>query len=100
MDEIPSYASPPVGMAKARLSAASIVSFVCGVLFCLPLFTSIVAIICGIIGIRATRTPAVRGRGFAIAGLVLGIVGMLLWVGGVGGFVHCCWEPGAARGAA
>lgn len=68
---------------------ASLVSFVFGVLFfAVPFISSfwaiiglifpILAIIFGIIGmVRTKRDPSLKGRGFAIAGLILGIIGLM-----------------------
>ena len=75
---------PPVEMQNAyaygppsRTSAAAVVSLVTGILGCLVV-TPFVAIVSGIVGIRATRDLAVRGRAMAVAGLILG----LLWIFG------------------
>lgn len=75
---------PPLQMQNAyayvppsRTSAAAITSLITGILGCL-FITPIIAIVTGIVGIRATRDPAVRGRGLAVAGLILG----LLWIFG------------------
>ncbi|MCS7034936.1 MAG: DUF4190 domain-containing protein [Phycisphaerae bacterium] len=54
-------------------SVAAIVSLICGILGCFIL-PAIIAIIAGIVGIAATSNPNVRGRGMAIAGLVLGLI--------------------------
>lgn len=80
------YAAP--GMQPTRTSAAAVTSLICGVLGCF-IVTGIVAIITGIIGLRATRNPQVKGRGLAIAGLTLGLVfglggGGCLLAGGAG----------------
>lgn len=55
----------------------AIASLVCGLLLCIPL-CSLLAIIFGIIGIKKTGPGKRRGQGMAIAGLVLGCVGMLV----------------------
>lgn len=67
-------------MPPTRTSAAAVTSLICGLLGCFVV-TGIIAIITGIIGLRATRDPNVRGRGLAIAGLVLGV---LFGLGGAG----------------
>jgi hypothetical protein len=75
----------------SRTSGAAIASLVCGLLLCIPVITGLVAIITGIAGIVETGKPAVRGRGMAIAGLILGIFS----VGGyalVGAGVFAMWE--------
>lgn len=60
-------------------SGMAIASFICGLLFCIP-FASLLAIIFGAIGIRRTRDENVGGRGFAIAGLVLGSASLAFMV--------------------
>ena len=85
----PAYSPQPQAMytppgapldAPPRTSGAAVTSLICGLLGCLPvLITSILAVIFGIIGIRTTRDPRYTGRGLAIAGLVLGIIGLLIW---------------------
>ena len=73
----PQYASPthqtmqPTG----GRSGMALASFICGLIFCFPV-TSLLAIIFGIIGIVQTNDNRRTGRGFAIAGLILGCVGI------------------------
>src|SRR3954469_372071 len=85
MSEVPSYARPDDSLAKVRLSAASMTSFVMGLLLCIPVITSLLAIVFAAVGFRATRpgggSSGRRGRGFAIAGLILGIIGLVIWSG-------------------
>ena len=69
------YSLPPA----TRTSAAAITSLVCGLLMCIPLVTGLVAVLTGIIGISATSNAAVRGRGMAIAGLILGLISLGGW---------------------
>jgi hypothetical protein len=75
----------------SRMSGAAITSFVCGLILCVPFLTGLVAAITGIVGISATGNPAVRGRGLAIAGLILGLLNIGLWLAFSGGmlvFLH------------
>jgi hypothetical protein len=44
-----------------------------------PFLPSLLAVIFGGVGISAKRNRAVSGRGMAVAGLVLGIIGLLGW---------------------
>ena len=67
-------------MAPPPASGVSIASVVCGACFCLPLIPSLLAVILGFIGIRKTRNPYVGGRGLSIAGLVMGVIGLGLWL--------------------
>lgn len=71
---------------QTRTSAAAVTSLVCGLLLCIPGVTALVAIICGIIGISVTGNPMVKGRGMAIAGLILGLLNIVGWTGIVGGY--------------
>jgi hypothetical protein len=65
--------------AISRTSGAAITSLVCGLILCVPFVTGLVAIITGIIGIGQTGKPGVKGRGMAMAGLILGIISLLGW---------------------
>lgn len=82
----PNYGAPQpgYGVPATRTSGAAIASLICGILGCIPVITSLLAIILGFVGISATGKPGVSGRGLAIGGLILGIVGLLGW--GIGGY--------------
>src|ERR1051326_5613116 len=66
-------ATPP------RSSPLPITSFVCGCLLCIPIIPGLIASIFGVIGIKQTQSPHVGGKGFAIAGLILGLVNLAGW---------------------
>lgn len=69
--------------APRRGNGAAVASLVLGLLACVPLLTSLLAVILGVVGIRKTRDPAVNGKGLAVAGLVLGLIGLAGWsIGG------------------
>lgn len=92
------HAQPAYGYGQpTRTSAAAVTSLICGIVGCLAI-TPIIAIITGLVGIRATANPAVRGRGLAIAGIILGVLWLLSFAAaGAGGFA--VWknsEPPAA----
>ncbi len=61
-------------------STASVVALVAGFLLCLGPITGMVAVIAGFVGLRAAaRDPAaVGGRGLATAGIVLGLVNLVV----------------------
>jgi hypothetical protein len=86
------YGYPPAGQfgyqpgyppAGRRTSPVAIAALICGVvqfflgLFAVNFVLAIPAIICGAIGLRQTRQRGEGGRGLAIAGLVLGILGIV-----------------------
>ncbi|MGH3408305.1 MAG: DUF4190 domain-containing protein [Streptosporangiaceae bacterium] len=58
----------------------AIIALVCGIVQILFGILSIPAIICGAIALKQTAARGERGRGMAIAGLVLGILGFLFWL--------------------
>ena len=88
-----------------KSNVASIVSLVCGVLGCVGI-TAIVAIICGIIGIKNANRPefAGKGKGMALAGLILGVVFLGVWgmglAGGAAGFLMAVKGTEAPRNQA
>ena len=69
----PQYPNPAM---VQRTSAAAVASLIFGILGCL-IITGIIAIITGFIGLGATKNPNVKGRGMAIAGIILGLIGTL-----------------------
>lgn len=72
-----SYDSTGPGTKSNPLAIASLIT---GVLLCIPIFPAIAAIICGALGMKRAKDPNVGGKGMAVAGLTLGIVGLLGWV--------------------
>jgi hypothetical protein len=89
----PGYSMP----STSRTSAAAVTSLVCGLIFCIPGLTGLIAVITGGVGIAATSNPAVKGRGMAIAGLILGLLSLAGWgvLGLVG--VHVYQKSGPQR---
>ncbi|MGA2440373.1 MAG: GYF domain-containing protein [Tepidisphaeraceae bacterium] len=78
----PDYATAvaqPYGQPISGSSGMAIASLVCGLLICVPV-CSLLAIIFGIIGIRQTGGGKRGGQGMAIAGLVLGAVGLMFFL--------------------
>jgi hypothetical protein len=75
----PDFQSPPPAQVRNRLPLASLILGL--VSLCLGIITGIPAIICGIIGLkRISRQPEVyAGKRFAIGGIILGCVGIVLW---------------------
>jgi hypothetical protein len=71
----PYAAYPP----PKRTNGLAIASLICGIVGCVPLITSLAAVLLGILGLRKTKDPTVGGKGLAIAGLVLGLVGLAGW---------------------
>lgn len=84
------YVQPGMPGERPRASAAAIASLIFGILGCVPFLTSILAVILGIVGIRKTRDPRYTGKGIAIAGLILGLLGIVGW-GTMGGGVYALY---------
>jgi prepilin-type processing-associated H-X9-DG protein len=63
--------------APRKRNGMAIASLVCGLLGCIPI-ASVLAVIFGIIGIRKSKNPHVGQKGWAIAGIVLGFLGVLI----------------------
>jgi hypothetical protein len=79
---VPPSAGMPSGYGVSepkRTNGPAIASLVCGVLGCVPFITSLIAIGLGIIGLKKAKDPQVGGKGLAIAGLILGILGIGGW---------------------
>jgi len=83
--DVPPYPPGPLGYGdynlspRLRTSGMAVTSFILGLIWCIPILTGIAAIIFGIFGIRATRSPAVKGRMLAVTGLILGIMSTFGW---------------------
>jgi hypothetical protein len=80
-------------MSRPGTSGAAIGSLICGILGCIPVITSLLAIILGIIGIKSTSGGRAGGRGMAIAGLLLGLLGIAGW-GAFGALGLWGWSQG------
>ncbi len=78
----PAYqrSSYPARRIAGTLNRPALFSFICGLLMCVP-FAAPLAIILGTIGFRHGRRPNIGGTGFATVGLMLGIVGTVIWIG-------------------
>jgi prepilin-type processing-associated H-X9-DG protein len=80
----PSPSAQPVAYTPPRYNfrtprpGLNVAALVCGLLFFIPP-VALIAVILGIIGIVKTAGTRGRGRGFAITGLVLGLVGLALF---------------------
>jgi hypothetical protein len=80
----PPFGQQPYGQGgypqrPASTSGAAIGSLICGILGCIPFITSVLAIILGIVGIKATSNNRAGGRALAIIGLILGLLGVGGW---------------------
>jgi hypothetical protein len=79
------YVQPP-----RRANGSAIASLIFGILGCVPFLTGLLAVVLGIVGLRKTRDPSVGGKGMAIAGLVLGLISIVLW-GLFGGGIYSAY---------
>jgi hypothetical protein len=74
----PAYNPPPGG--QQQTSGAAIAALVLGLLSCIP-GVGLLAVIFGFAGVGKTKDPRFGGRGFAVTGIVLGILSLLIWAG-------------------
>jgi hypothetical protein len=80
--------APPAGQyaAPAKYNVLSIVALCCGVvqfilgIVSLNILLAIPAVICGAIGMKQIKERNEQGKGLAIAGLVLGILGIIYFI--------------------
>jgi len=77
--------NPPPG--QSRTSGAAVASLICGIVGC-TIIGGLLGLILGLVGISATKNPAVKGRGMAITGLILSILFLGLWALGCSGMYH------------
>lgn len=68
---------PPAN--PTTLSKSALLSFIFGILGCIPFVTSILAFFLGIVGIFATGKPGVRGRWMAVVGVIFAVIGIGFW---------------------
>lgn len=66
---------------RGKMSVWSVAALVCSLIFCCPIVT-LVGLILGIIGLFDTRGARRRGRGLAIAAIILGLVVTVTWIVG------------------
>jgi hypothetical protein len=62
-----------------KTNGFAIASLIFGILGCVPFVTGLLAVILGIVGIKAGNDPQRGGKGMAVAGLLLGILSIGLW---------------------
>jgi hypothetical protein len=75
------------GFEQPKTDGVSIASLVLSLLCCAP-----VGLILGFVGISRTKGGKRKGRGLAITGVVLGLLGLLLWIGmGIAAIAGVAW---------
>lgn len=74
-------------------SIAALAGFACGVFLIVPFGAGIASVVLGIMGLRETREPWVRGRRLAVAAIALGLVNIVGW-GGYAEFISGISAPG------
>jgi len=80
----------PETMAESRLSKSSLTSMIVSIfsIVCCPIGSVVgfLGLLLGIVGLMRTSAVGVHGRGLAITGIVLGLIGMVIGTGLVIGF--------------
>jgi hypothetical protein len=72
------YAHCPKPTPRGGVQRNGLSSFVCGFLFFVPLIMQVYAIGLGLLAVRGQ--PKSLDRGFGIAGIAMGIGGLLFWI--------------------
>ena len=82
----PTYASPspyggqPVRQTQNGLGVAALVLSILGIVGCIPFVGGVLGIVFGILGMKNADRGIATNKGMAKAGLIIGIVGLGLWV--------------------
>jgi hypothetical protein len=95
------YQMPPTGQAplppQRRMSKSALISFILGLLFCVPLLTGALAVLMGIVGFVKTGKPGVTGRWMAITGGLLGLASIIFWLLFGAGILALVWGTQGPR---
>lgn len=103
-------AQAPDAITESRLSKSSLTSMIVSILsiICCPVGSVLgfIGLVLGVIGLMRTSAVSVHGRGMAITGIILGLIGMVIGTGlvigitqGVGMFVKPAEQSIVALGA-
>jgi len=82
----PAYASPspyggqPVRPTQNGLGVAALVLSILGIVGCIPLIGGVLGIVFGILGMKNADKGIANNKGMAKAGLIIGIIGLGLWI--------------------
>lgn len=91
------YPTQPIAQ---KANGLAIASLVCGVVGCIPFLTSLIALVLGWVGLRKARNPDVGGKGLALAGMILGLIGLAGWTLFAGVLIGAYISTKPARGVA
>jgi hypothetical protein len=81
------FNAPGTGGQPAKTDGVSIASLVTSLVCCAP-----VGVVLGFVGLKRTKGGQRKGRGLAVTGLILGLVGLLAWVGmGIAAIAGVAW---------
>src|SRR5688572_3425857 len=81
----PAYAQPTVLQPTAS-NGPAVTSLVCGIAGIIPFLPSLLALMFGMVGLNRAKQLGGTGRGMAVSGLILGVLGLALWTWGATAF--------------
>jgi hypothetical protein len=93
------YQMPPAGpiVQPRRLSKSSLISFILGLLLCVPIVSGALALLMGIVGFVKTGKPGVSGRWMAVTGSILGVANIAFWLLFGAGILAIVWGTQGPR---
>lgn len=74
----PNYTYQPYQMQKTN--SLCIAGFIVSLVGIIPLISGIVGMILSIVGVKKADTSNEKGKGFGIAGIIIGVVNILAWI--------------------
>src|SRR5688572_4588771 len=84
--QYPPQAPPPPGFSPnpgpqgQQSNGLAITALIMGILSCIP-GVGFLAILFGALGMGKAKDPRIGGKGLAIVGIVLGLIGIIAWAG-------------------
>ena len=85
----------PAAPAPRKMSVASLLSFIFGILGCIAFLAGVIAIVFGIFGFIATANPLKSGRWMAVVGMILGVISIVCWIA-FGGLAYAAFLGGSS----
>jgi len=83
---VPPPFNPAYAVGPRPSNGPAVTSLVCGIAGIIPFVPSLLALIFGMVGLNRAKQLGGTGRGMAVSGLILGVLGLILWTWGFTAF--------------